>query len=97
MISVEEVKKLAELARIEVGDAEAQTLAKDMEQILGYVEQVRHIAEIPGGIAEAEPVNVMRADAPPAGGPHQSGVYTSALMSAVPETEDGLVKVPKIL
>lgn len=90
---MEEVKKLAELARIEVGDAEAATLAKDMEQILGYVEQVRNIAEISGGIQEEGPANVMRADAEP----HQSGVYTSALMSAVPETEDGFVKVKKIL
>lgn len=93
MISLEEVKKLAELARIEVGDAEAATLATDMEQILGYVEQVRNIAEIPGGVPEGGPVNVMRADAEP----HKSSAYTDALMSAAPETEDGLVKVKKIL
>lgn len=93
MISLGEVKKLAELARIEVSDAEARTLAKDMEQILGYVEQVRNIAEISRGIPEEGLVNVMREDI----APHESGVYTSTLVSAAPETESGFVKVPKIL
>lgn len=98
MISVEEVKKLAELARIGVGDAEARTLAKDMEGILEYVALVKNVAEKEERHKEKEElVNVMRKDAPPNGGPHESGVYTDALISAAPETERGFVKVKKIL
>lgn len=95
MISVEEVKKLATLARIEVGDAEARALAKDMEGILEYVALVKNVA---GGAETQEGqekalTKVMREDT----APHESGAYTDALMSAAPETEDGLVKVKKIL
>lgn len=93
MISLVEVKKLAELARIEVSDAEAQGLAKDIEGILGYVALVQKISGMTGKRDGEALNNVMREDAEP----HQSGVYTSALMSAVPETEDGFVRVPKIL
>lgn len=96
MISIVEVKRLAELARIEVSDAEAQALAKDIEGILEYVALVQKIS---GGVEEPEEglAHVMRKDAPPAGGTHESGLYTNALISAAPETENGFVKVPKIL
>lgn len=93
MIYKEDIAKLAELARIEVNETEMKSLAKDIEAILSYVEQVKDVSvandtEEKGGL-----VNVFRADS----APHESGIFTDALISAAPEKEDGYVKVKKIL
>ncbi len=93
MISAKEIKHLAELARIEVGKGETVALAKDIEAILGYVTLVQKAAQGTGKPEKLALVNVLREDAHP----HESGVYTDALLSAAPETEDGYVKVKKIL
>jgi aspartyl-tRNA(Asn)/glutamyl-tRNA(Gln) amidotransferase subunit C len=37
-VSREDVRRVARLARIRVGDAEADGLARDLEAVLGYVE-----------------------------------------------------------
>ena len=83
MIKKEDIKKLAELARIEVNEKETKSLAKDIEAILEYVKQVRDVSV----------VNVFREDA----NSHESGIYTDALLSAVPERDGQYVKVKKIL
>ena len=40
MISKEDIKKLSELARIEVRESEAEKLQHDLERVLEYVEQL---------------------------------------------------------
>lgn len=93
MISAKDIEHLAELARIEVGEGEAKTLAKDVEAILGYVAQVKHISVENGVEKKNGLANVFREDSVP----HETGVYTDALLSAVPEREGNFVKVKKIL
>lgn len=93
MIQKEDIKKLAELARIEVGEEEAKTLAKDVEAILKYVEQVKNVSAGNDAVEENGLVNVFREDA----NPHESGIFTDALLAATPEKETGYVKVKKIL
>ena len=44
MISKEEIKKLADLARIEIGEEEIENLRGEMDSILEYVGQVKSIA-----------------------------------------------------
>jgi aspartyl-tRNA(Asn)/glutamyl-tRNA(Gln) amidotransferase subunit C len=95
MISAKDIKKLADLARIEVSERETETLAKDIEEIVGYVKQVQEISagkEKPAGFV-AEPHNVFREDTKP----HSAGEYTDALVSAAKETKDGFIRVKKIL
>lgn len=93
MISAVDIAKLAELARIEVDENEARAPAKDVEAILEYVKQVRDVSVESGVKERAELVNVFREDA----NPHESGIFTDALLTAAPETEEGYVKVKKIL
>ncbi|MDP3661357.1 MAG: Asp-tRNA(Asn)/Glu-tRNA(Gln) amidotransferase subunit GatC [bacterium] len=96
MIDAKEIEHLAELARIEVGKEETVALAKDIEAILGYVTLVQKVAggtEVPDGHTEHTPVNVMREDV----NPHESGIYTDALLSLAPERDGQYVKVKKIL
>lgn len=73
MISKEEVLKLAELARLKLGEGEVESLQKDISSILEYVGQVSAVAPQGDTSAKAEesPLgvrNVMREDAPHAEG-----------------------------
>lgn len=96
MISKEEIKKLADLARIEVGEDEAESLGKEMDAILEYVGQVSNVAS--QGLAmrdefENQIQNVMRDDV----NPTESGTYSAELIAEFPESENNYLKVKKIL
>ena len=93
MIKKEDIKKLAELARIEVNEKETKSLAKDIEAILEYVKQVRDVSVQDTVRKDDALVNVFREDA----NSHESGIYTDALLSAVPERDGQYIKVKKIL
>ena len=94
MISKDDIKKLADLARIEIGDEEASQLAGDMDSILGYVGQVSAVAgEMKEGVELGPVFNVMRED----GDPTPPGTHTDVLLAEAPETKDGYLKVKKIL
>jgi len=60
MISKEEVQKLAELARLQVSDAETEALQKDISKILDYVGQVAAASE--AAYIRPEHRNAMRPD-----------------------------------
>lgn len=63
MVSKEDIKNLAELARLELSESEVVGLQKDISNILEYVGQVSAAA---GESAQEVPSsrNVMRADSP---------------------------------
>ena len=94
MISKEEIKKLAELSRIEISEEEAEALVKDIEPILEYVGQVKEIAgEMDEGVQLGPVYNVMREDKDPT----PTGTYSKELIAEFPESQDGYLKVKKIL
>jgi len=93
MIQKEDVLKLAQLARIETTEAEADELAGDLDHILEYVGQVNSL-DLSDEKEQTGPVlNIMREDVDP----HESGVYTEDLLAAAPEREGDYFKVKKIL
>lgn len=91
----QEIAHLADLARIELSDAEREQLAGEIDTILEYVSAVQEIA---GDDASATPNlgtlnNVFREDAvttPP-------GTHTETLLAAMPQREGQYLKVQKIL
>lgn len=92
-MNAEEVLKLAKLARIGVSAEEAESLSHEFEAILGYVGQVKEVGvsitkESPWGLR-----NVVREDT----NPHESGIYTDAVLENAPAKEKGYIKVKKIL
>lgn len=92
MISKEEVKKLADLARLRVPEEELDQLTHDLESILGYVSELKNA---PVSETEEKPplVNVLRADLDP----HESGVYTDELLAALSKSRDNYLSVKPIL
>ncbi|KKQ35054.1 MAG: Aspartyl/glutamyl-tRNA(Asn/Gln) amidotransferase subunit C [Candidatus Nomurabacteria bacterium GW2011_GWB1_37_5] len=87
------MEKLAELARIEINDEEKNELLGDLQAILGYVEQVNKASTVNQVNQAIEHVNIMREDKEP----HETGIYTDKILAEVPESQDGYVKVKKIL
>ena len=92
MISEEEVKHVAKLARLELTDEEVQKYSKQLGDILKYVEQMNEIDTT--GIEpmpHAIPVtNVMREDEV------KYEQTKEELMKNAPYEEDGFFRVPKI-
>jgi aspartyl/glutamyl-tRNA(Asn/Gln) amidotransferase C subunit len=71
MISLEEIKKLALLARIEIGTDEAKELQKDLGAILDYVSKLKEVpvdaltdVGRPTGVKAPKIFNIFRDDEP---------------------------------
>lgn len=93
----EEVLKLAQLARVEISDEEAESLTHEFEVILDYVSEVKKAPtttkEHPNKLENVGVFNVMREDSEP----HESGLHTEELLSQAPVREGDYVKVKQIL
>ncbi|MES2214146.1 MAG: Asp-tRNA(Asn)/Glu-tRNA(Gln) amidotransferase subunit GatC [Patescibacteria group bacterium] len=90
----DEVLKLSKLARIEISDSEAEELAMEFDSILGYVSEVKKAqAQASAHVEKPALRNVLRADE----NPHESGMYTEAILAQAPQREGEYVKVKKIL
>jgi aspartyl/glutamyl-tRNA(Asn/Gln) amidotransferase C subunit len=93
MISREDIKKLAALARITVSDKEADAYAEDAEAILSYVSQIDSEEGQKEGDSHTMLRNVMRED----GEPHESGAYTKDILADAPNVENDYLVVRKVI
>ncbi len=92
MITKDDIKKLADLARIEVGDKEAESMISEIGPILGYIDQIKNISG-EETVEAADHRNVLREDKVI----HTPGEYTEDLLSSAPHREGNYLKVKKIL
>lgn len=93
-LSHEDVLKLARLARLQLTDEEVDKFAEEISTILGYVEQLQNV-----NLDNLEPtqqvtglVNVMRPDEV-----SEYGTSSEDLLKNAPETEDGHIKVKRMV
>lgn len=94
-VSSDDVKKLANLARIELDEAEVEKLRGEIESIVAYVDAVQKVP-MPEGVAPSPHLdiqNVMRADE----NPHEPGKYTEDIVAQFPNQDENYLKVKKIL
>ncbi|MBN4076456.1 Asp-tRNA(Asn)/Glu-tRNA(Gln) amidotransferase subunit GatC [Gemmatimonas aurantiaca] len=92
-ISKRDVEKVAQLARLELGEEELDTLANDLTDIVGYVETLEKI-DTSGVNPQTQFIateNVFREDEPRASLPREQ-----ALKNAPRKTEEFFL-VPKVL
>ena len=94
----ETIDKLAELARIDMGEEEAQNLAGELGTILKYVGEIKGIQNKQETINDKQKENfpnrnVLREDVQA----HEGGLYTEELLESAPEREGEYLKVKKIL
>ncbi|MCI0597778.1 Asp-tRNA(Asn)/Glu-tRNA(Gln) amidotransferase subunit GatC [Candidatus Parcubacteria bacterium] len=93
MASVDEVKKLAALARLSVRDEEVKAFAKEFDSILAYVGQLESL-QVHSEEKKTPPLrNVFREDSEP----HEKGKYTKKIVEQFPNRERNYLKVKKII
>jgi aspartyl-tRNA(Asn)/glutamyl-tRNA(Gln) amidotransferase subunit C len=90
-MEIKDVENLAELAKIELSEEEKKQVLSDMDGILGYVKQIE-LVEVPDIQPEYEHRNIWRED----------DILTvefsrEEIISQFPDSQDGFVKVKKIL
>lgn len=88
----EDIQKLGELAKIEIKPEEAEGFKKDFESILGYINQIESV-DVGDVSSSYSTQNVTRPDI----AVHQTGEFSDDLLASAPRTENGFVKVKKIL
>jgi aspartyl-tRNA(Asn)/glutamyl-tRNA(Gln) amidotransferase subunit C len=86
-VTGEEVRKVADLARVDLTDEEVEQFAEQFEDVLADFETLDEVPEV-----ESEPdlVNVMRADEA------EEGLSQEAALENASETEDGYFKGPRV-
>ena len=87
------IAALAALARIDIDEAEMKKLEAEIPMILSFAAKVQEVAGTAMVDTNPPHKNVMRED----GNPHETGLYTEALLSAAPEREKGYVSVVQVL
>ena len=91
-ISPDDLRHLAQLARIDLSDAEVDHLAPQLDQIIGLVAKVGEVAD-DDVTPTSHPLpltNVFRPDVP------QPSIGREAALANAPEAEDERFKVPRI-
>jgi aspartyl-tRNA(Asn)/glutamyl-tRNA(Gln) amidotransferase subunit C len=92
-LSIDDVKKVARLARLALSEDRLQKLAGELASILHYVEKINQVDT--AGVepmAHALPVqNVLRADVPAPGLPIEH------VLQNAPATDGPFFKVPKVI
>lgn len=93
-ITRDDVHRLAQLSSLQLGDDEAETLRVDLENILGYIEQLSELDTT--GVEPTYQVtdlqNVWRNDEV-----DDYGVGREALLALAPDADKHQIKVPKVL
>jgi aspartyl-tRNA(Asn)/glutamyl-tRNA(Gln) amidotransferase subunit C len=93
MLSLEEIRRLARLARIELAGAEAEALGRDMNDILAMVEQMSAV-DTQGVEPMAHPQEMaqrLREDRV------TETDSREPFQAIAPQVEDGLYLVPKVI
>lgn len=90
-----DIQSIAKLARIKVDPAQEAQLKQSIENVLGFADQIKQ-ANVP----YVEPKdffrltkNRLRQD----NEPEPTGLYTKEIMRVVPNQQNGMIKVKKIL
>ena len=93
-ISIDDVQHLAQLSSLQLDEAEAEALRVDIGNILGYIEQLSELST--DGVEPTYQVtdlhNVWREDVI-----DDYGLGQDPLLRLAPASENGLIKVPKVL
>jgi aspartyl-tRNA(Asn)/glutamyl-tRNA(Gln) amidotransferase subunit C len=86
-VDADEVRHVADLARVDLDDAEVERFAAQFADILDYFETLE---EVPDVEPEPDLTNVMRADE------ERDSLPREAALANAPESEDGFFKGPKV-
>ena len=92
-ISSSDVRKVAQLARLELPEDQIETYTSQLEEILSYVDQLQEIdtKDVPPTTRAVEVVNAMREDLVEVKSSREE------ILNQAPQREGDFFRVPKIL
>jgi aspartyl-tRNA(Asn)/glutamyl-tRNA(Gln) amidotransferase subunit C len=91
-ISIDEVNRIAKLARLSFTEEEKQKLQTELSAILDYVDQLKQVEGKSGlEVYDKDALNLMRDDVA------EEFPNPEELLAQAPATQDGFVKVKSIL
>lgn len=88
-----DIKALADLARLEVGEADMKTLEEQIPAILSFVARIQEVAGDVETDMNPSHKNVLRDDTDP----YESGAFTETLLDAAPRRDGNHVRVPQVI
>ncbi|GAA0657890.1 Asp-tRNA(Asn)/Glu-tRNA(Gln) amidotransferase subunit GatC [Salarchaeum japonicum] len=86
-VDAEEVRHVADLARVTLSEDEVDAFAEQFSEVLGYFEALEDVPEVE---SEPELVNVMREDEV------EESLSQEAALANADESEDGFFKGPRV-
>ena len=86
-VTAEEVRNVADLARVDLSDEEVERFTEQFDEVLADFEALDEVPEVE---SEPELVNVMRADE------IEEGLTQEEALRNASETEDGFFKGPRV-
>ncbi len=92
-MQLEEVKKLANMMRMEISDEEALSIGSDMDAVIHYIDQLKEVSLPEGANDRGILFNIAREDEVV----NDTGNYTEKILAEVPDREGDFVKVKKVL
>ncbi len=92
-IDKEQVKHLADLAQLELTDEELDKFSEQLTSILGYIDRIKNVELSENVQRNFKKVNTFREDE----NPHEAGEDRKAILDEMPETENNMLVVKKIL
>jgi aspartyl-tRNA(Asn)/glutamyl-tRNA(Gln) amidotransferase subunit C len=98
-VSLDDVRRVAELASLELTAEEETRMLRDLNAILGHVEQLSELdtssvlpmAQVSELIGDSDAQTVLRADAV------RPSLDRARVMTSAPETDGAFFKVPKVI
>jgi len=92
-LTLEEVEYIANLARLQLNEAEKSSFREQLSAILEYAARLQNLdtAGIPPTSSVLQSPSVLRRDEP------HPGLTTEELLRNAPETENGQFRVPLVL
>ena len=92
-VNIERVREVARLARIAITDQEAQEFTGDLNEILGWVEQLNNV-----DVTGIEPMtSVVDTEIKLRTDEISDGNYADKIVLNAPKTEDNFFMVPKVI
>ena len=96
MISKEEVKHIAKLARLGLSEKELEKYRKELSSILDYIEKLKEV-DVSGTEPTSHPLKVENITRKDGGKTEARSANSKILLEMAPDKKEGYVKVKQIL
>lgn len=92
-ITKEQVEHLASLAQLELKEGEVEKFSEQLTSILQYVDRIKEVELNDEVQRDFKKLNTFREDE----NPHEAGEHRDAILEAMPQTENDMLVVEKVL